>query len=524
MSSVRQRAPVGDRRPSPRARPTFSVLLLVAGGGGFLAALAFPPLSVPAVALLGTALGLWAMLRAETARVGAACGFLWGVAFGAALFRWALALDLVAYLALVPVQAAFWAVTGALVHVVGRRTSGGWWVLGAAAAWTTVETVRFRWPLGGFEWAQLGWASADLPTRHAAAIVGTIGVTALTVALAAGLASLAIDRRRWRPLAVAAAATVALSGLGALGWTSPNGSLHVGVVQIDDPCPGAFAADCPGLAARQLDAFADGLEKLETDPDLMLWGEGTLREPTAEEAGESAVRATTGLPAPLLSGTVNRGGPGRFYQRNVLYDTDGGVLAVYSKRQPVPFGEYVPFRDVLGGIGDVGRLVPTDLVPGEGPVAMPVPVGDETVDLGTVVSWEVTFSRLVRDAARVGEAVAVLTTQGSYGPDQPVSDQLIGAAQLRAAEFGQSMVIAATTGRSVVVLPGGALASTPTALYAADTMEAEVPLRVGRTPFAWWGEAPVIVVAFLVTAGSLAGWGRRHRGRDGGPVSDAAAG
>ena len=500
-----ERRAEGARTASPSSALPLPWGMAVAFLSGALTTLSFPPTRLPGAVLLGAAAGMWAMARMPSGRRGAACGLAWGLGFGSLMFRWALELDLVAYLGLVPLQAAFWALTGAAVARTARSGLDGRWVVTVAAVWTLVEAIRARWPLSGFEWGQLGLASADLPVREAAAVVGALGLTGLTVAVAASLVVLANRPARWRPLALSILAVGVLTGVGMLPWTSDDGELTVAVVQVDDPCPGEFAADCPNLRARLLEALVAGTAGLEDEPDLLLWGEGTLRADSPEEAGEVLHQDAGTLPAPLLAGITNPGEPGRYHNRNVLYDTDGEVLAHYSKRKPVPFGEYVPWRSTLGGIAEVGRLVPSDAIPGEDAVPMDVS-GGRSATLGTVVSWEVTFSRLVRDAGRVGQGVAALTTQASYGPDQPVSDQLLGAAQLRAAELDQPVIVAATTGRSAVAMPGGELVGS-TALYAGDTLEIDVPLRSGSTPYALWGEVPIIVVAAGVIGAMW--WSRR---------------
>lgn len=481
---------------SPSARASLPLRLVVAAAGGGLTTLAFPPTALAPAAVLGPALGLWAAGIAARAREGGLVGLAWGLAFGFTLFTWTLELHVAAYLALAPVQAVFFAALGAGVAWLAPL-GAGWWLLGSAGLWTLVEALRGRVPLGGFEWGQLGLALADVPVRHAAAILGALGATGLVAGVAAGLAGLARTPGAWRgagPLRALAAAVAALVGLALLGtvpWTSPRGELDIAIVQTDDPCPGAFSVDCPNVRERTQDGLLEEGERLEATPDLLLWGEGSLRGDDPDDAGRRLLERTgAALPAPLLAGITSPVPPDRFDNRNVLYTAEGEAVAWYAKRQPVPFGEYVPFRAQLGWIGEVGRLVPRDMV--RGGEAAPLAVPDADAELGSVVSWEVTFARLVRDAALVGDAVVTLTTQASYGT-APVSDQLLGAAQLRAVETGRAQIVAATTGRSAIIEPDGSREGT-TALFAADHLEGTIALRQGRTPYLWWGDLPAILL------------------------------
>lgn len=493
------------------ARPVPWGLSLFAFIGGAITTLAFPTTRVPGLSVLGPAVGLWTFARAGNWRVGALCGLAWGLGFSALMFRWTLELHPAAYVALGLVQALYWLVTGAVSGELVGRLSRTRWVIAVSATWTLVETLRSRWPLGGFEWGQLGLATADLPVRQGAAIVGTIGLTALSVGLAAGLVAWVHrprDQRAWVPLLTVIVLMLCVVMLGRVGWTTPAGELDVAVVQVDDPCPGEFAADCPDVRDRLLRRFIDGTALLSGDQTLTLWGESILDGPTLAAAGNELVATTGKLAAPLLTGVDTTAPLGRFYRWNALYTSDGELLDAYAKRQPVPFGEYVPFRGLLGGIGDVGRLVPRDMVAGDPPRLLTLPTDDGPVGIGTVVSWEVTFSRLVRDSSVDSNVLATLTTQASYGTS-PVSDQLLGAAQLRAAELGKSMIVSATTGRSALIAPDGRRLAT-TGLFKAGILEGTVPLREGSTPFARWGEWPVLTlaVASLLAAVSWPGYAR----------------
>lgn len=499
---------------------SWAVVATAALLGGAATSLAFAPMRVVWVAIVGPAVGLWAFSRAPTVRTGTLAGLLYGFTFTFLTFRWMLELDLIAYVVLCVLQSCFWALTGGLTRWMSRL-GPAWWVVGVAATWTLVELVRARFPVSGFEWGQLGLTAADTIVRRAAAVVGTLGLTGLMVALAAGVTVVIVQRtlRSAVPLAVAVAALIGVTALGTVSWTTPGETLRVALVQTDPPCAGEFAQDCPDYSDVLLGMYVDRTRTLDTSPDLIIWGEDALYGGEALEAvGRQFVERHGPLPAPLLAGTATPGEPGRFLRWAALFDTDGTSLGGYAKRRPVPFGEYVPLRSLLGGISDVGRLVPSDMVPGRATSPLAVPVGGGTVDIAAAVSWEVSFSRLVRDVARHADGMATLTTVSSYGTTA-ASDQLLTTAQLRAAEHQKPMAVAATTGQSAMIDPTGELVA-KTALLQRDDMTADMPLRAGLTPFGRMGDVPVAVVA---AAALLLVVLRLRRGPAEGATQDPAA-
>lgn len=482
--------------------------LLAAGGvaaalpAGALTAVAFPPHGSLPAGLVGLLAGLWLWRKSPGRLSAAARGFLFGLGVFATLLGWSSRFGAAAYVGLALAQAAFLALAWALVG--GRHLPAARWWVAAAGGWTLMEVFRSRWPLGGFEWGQLAHPAGELPLGAAAAVAGSAGVTGLVVALGAAGVVAAESRRAWAPrlLPVTAAAVLALAlaALGSLPWTRPAGQLTVGIVQVNPPCPERPAVDCPGHRRLLLERFVAGTERLDDPVDLLLWGEGALGGMDPQLAGAEVQARSGRLPAMLLAGVTTPVSPGGFYNRNVLFDPDGKLLASYTKRHPVPFGEYVPARSLLAPVGDAGRLVPNDMIRGTEAGRIPT----SAAPVGTVSSWELSFAREVRAAGRVGQAVVTLTSQTSYGTD-PVSDQLLGIARLRALELQKPMVVAATSGRSAVIGPSGDLRAR-TRLFSSDVLVATVPLHTGSTPYARAGDWPVA----LAGAAALL-WGTRPR-------------
>lgn len=488
---------------TPASQPARRVLWppLVAMLAGGVAALGFPAVDQPLLALLGVGLMLGVARRAPSALLAITTGAAFGLGFFGMLLGWSLRFGAVAWAVLVSSQALFFAPIGfAAFRLRFRHLS---FAAGVAATWVAMEALRARWPLGGFEWGQLGYVWHDASLRRIAGAVGVLGLTGLTVFTAAAVVALAATVRagvggqaRRRLLLV----VVPVLGVAALfpgGATTPAGRLRVAVVQIAPVCSGP-SVDCPGEDLALLNAHVAGTRTVPDDVDLIVWGESAVGAADARTGG-ATLAGLLDLPAPLLTGVTSPAERGRFLNQNVLYSRDGQVQQFYLKRHPVPFGEYVPARALLGRIGDVGRLVPADMAPGAQPGVLTV----GPWRLSTVSSFELSFAREVRAGGAAANAVTAITTESSYGRSA-VSDQLLAIAQLRAVELGRSVLVAATTGRSAIIDPDGTIRAR-TGLLSPGVLVDDLVLATGSTPYARTGDLPVIALAVV----AIAATGRR---------------
>jgi apolipoprotein N-acyltransferase len=256
--------------------------------------------------------------------------------------------------------------------------------------------------------------------------------------------------------------------------TDDSGTIRVGAVQGNGPA--AYADE--RAANEVLDSQLAASTALESEPvDVVLWPEGGVdSDPVAEPRIArvlSAAAATYGAPVLLNAASAE---DGLFYNTSFLW-TEDGVEATHAKRHPVPFGEYVPGRDVYGAI--VPGLV--DLLQREYTAGDDSPVFDlDQARVGLAICFDVVFDDVILEGLRDGAQVFMFQTNNAdfRGTDENL--QQVAVARMRAIETGRSVVNVSTTGTSQIFAPDGSTLQT-LASDVAGLMAAEVELRDGLT-------------------------------------------
>ncbi len=305
-----------------------------------------------------------------------------------------------------------------------------------------------------------------------------------------------------------AAGAVLLAGLAVPTPTdAQQGSLTVAAVQGNVPRPGLeFNAerravlDNHATATRDLAAAVDRGETRR--PDLVVWPENAsdidpFRNPDAEQVISGAVDA---VDAPTLLGTLVRGADGRTRNTSLLWMPGQGPVDEYVKRAPVPFAEYVPYREVFRAItpliDQAGDMVGGDQV---GLVDVPLQSGD-VVPVGDLICFEVLVDHLVADTVDAGAQVLVVQTNNATFGFSDESVQQLAMSRVRAVETGRTVVHASTVGVSAVVLPDGTEVER-SSLFTQEVLTATVPLRDTLTTASRLGEWP----EWLLVGGGILG-------------------
>jgi apolipoprotein N-acyltransferase len=460
---------------------------------------AFPPLDLGPLAFIAPIPFFWAIRRVERGVEAATLGFVWGSLFFGVLLYWISVLGFIAWFPLIIALGAYFATYALIIWSFRLWPAWRWWLI-AVGAWVGIEFVRSRFPFGGFPWGNIGYAASGFdPLLGTLQWLGPDGWTILAVAFSSGVALMIENRQEnWRYVVDPAVAILLLAIAGSLFPPRADGtSMRVAIVQGNSPCP---MVHCQNENRR---IYESHLALTKTIPDngadLVVWPESSTGSPYEPE-GNDAVRGAIISEAARIGAYFLVGGsrivePDAFVNVNVMYSPDGVKLGEYHKRHPVPFGETVPLRGLLGFIPQLDQ-VPRDMIPGTEPTVFPI---DEE-SLGSVISFEGAFTRSIQTVAANGAQLMVVTTNESSYDETAASDQLIDMTRVNAASIGQDLVHAAITGRSTFITAGGSVGE-KTNLYQDAVIYGDVKTRAaGPTPFTrlpYWPMALALAASLL---------------------------
>jgi apolipoprotein N-acyltransferase len=440
-------------------------------------------------------------------------GLYWiGYAFlvDAPTFAWLLPfaiLGLPAYLAL------FTAFGFALARLVW--TSDASRVLALAASLTIAEWLRGHM-LSGFPWNAFGYALTEpLALAQTASLIGLWGLTFLSVAIFASPAVLidgaARGRRPWLAPALALLLLVAMGIYGgvrlALQPTRQVAGVKLRIMQPNLPQDARFNYSAKAEVMQKYLTLSDRATGPQStgvrDVNILIWPESAFPFFLTREADAMAQIADL-LPkgTVLITGAVRApdAPPGaritRAYNSIYVIDHDGSVLSVYDKLHLVPFGEYLPFQDLMEKLGfEQLTKVSGGFIAGLRRKPMDVPGAPRMLPL---ICYEAVFPGDVAARDERPGWIVNLTNDGwfgiSTGPYQHLQQ-----ARLRAIEEGLPLVRAANTGVSAVIDPLGRIVAR-LGLGTEGVLDSGLPPAIPPTIYARLGDIPaaVLVAAALI--------------------------
>lgn len=330
----------------------------------------------------------------------------------------------------------------------------------AAAAWTVAEWFQtVGW--WGVPWGRLplGQIDATLLVRSSA-LFGSYFVT-FTIIAVNFLLAMALMKTDARKLGVSLAVALFCTNL-ALGVAvtvsyKDNGDIvRVAAAQGNVSSSDKWNSDrldntkkiYAELTENAADDGADIVVWPETALPYVLFRNESLRTYVSDLAKQNQVTI-------LVSAFTEDDESGLLLNSLIEVRPDGSFgETVYSKQRLVPFGEFVPMRELImfliPPLANVGML-DDDLLAGSESIV----IKTESGNIGCGICFDSIYEVLILDSVRSGAELIAISTNDSWFSDSAALDMHNSQSRLRAIETGRYVVRSANTGISSVIDPLG---------------------------------------------------------------------
>jgi apolipoprotein N-acyltransferase len=428
-------------------------------------------------------------------------------------FAWALPL---AVLALPAGLAIFYGLATLAARLVWSDDLGR--IAALALAFGVAEWLRAT-VLTGFPWNAVGYVAMPIPLlMQSVALTGLFGMSALAVFVFATPALLANRRHLRGGVVLALLLVLAHAGYGSWRLTQVSvddaQTLSVRIVQPSiDQSEKWDGAARDRIFSRFLELSALPPAEGAAPPQLIVWPETSF--PFLLTDRPDALVALSGLlqegqllaaGAVRVEGSVSDGGV-RYYNSILMINDQGEIVDGYDKVHLVPFGEYIPFEEVLARFG-LRQLV--QAFPGftAGSQRRTLDAG-EGVRLLPFICYEIIFPA-ENGLASESNLIVNVTNDAWFG-DTPGPFQHFRQSQIRSVMLGLPMVRAANNGISGMVDPYGRIVDA-FQLEAVGVLDVDISLARASPPplgATQWGQVSVFVGLVLLIVGAAATSRRR---------------
>ena len=387
---------------------------------------------------------------------------------------------------------------------------GPWRILTFAGAWTAGELLR-GYALTGFPWNLIGDAWSFSPVMsQTAALIGSYGLSFVTMAIAASPAALkgrALNAPRgWAPVILSVGVLAVMGAGGAvrvLGGTFDTvPGVHLRIVQAN--IPQAQKWDVKHREDVLLKYMTMSAEETTDSSDItVIWPESSIPYFIDQEVARRVLIGRLARPGGHVILGVPRyrrhaDGQLDFWNSLEVLDDEGRQLAIYDKAHLVPFGEYLPLRWLFAPLG-IDKLVEVgdgDFLAGPGRKTIDVP---GLPPFSPLICYEAIFPGQVADESHHPAWILNITNDAWFG-NSAGPRQHFAMVRMRAIEEGVPVVRAAVTGISGIIDPYGRVRR-KLPLGVAGVIDGNLPEPImGRTLFSRVGNWIVVLIVVVALA------------------------
>ena len=368
------------------------------------------------------------------------------------------------------------------------------------------------WLFTGFPWTFVGYSCVEGPLAAYAPLLGVRGIN-LILYLIAGSVALTI-LRQFIYLPVAGVILIAAVLIKGISFTSPiEGSSQVTLVQgnITQAVRWKSSMVMPTIAT-----YWDLSKKPLQEGRIVIWPESAI--PLFTKDALTFLNDFNAV-AKAYDATLVTGIQHLEYQ-NKNRTTHNSIIALgeygeildpnelirYDKRHLVPFGEFVPFQDLLRPLGSIFNFPMSNFTPGEDKQE-PLQIGD--LKLNPAICYESVFPELIAslDESEVN-GILMLSNDSWFGPTRG-PQQHLSISRMRTLELQKPMLRVTNSGITAFINEKGVVEkSLP--VNEKGVLDLEFKAFQGQTLYSRFGNLPLFIICLDLFIWSLRALKKGH--------------
>ncbi|MBL4831888.1 MAG: apolipoprotein N-acyltransferase [Aliivibrio sp.] len=482
-------------------RPVLAVFV------GALTTLAFAPYSLWPIALLTPAILLY-LLQNQSLKTVMTIGFSWGFGQFSTGISWIhISIDtfggipkagsLLLMFLLVSYLSAFPALFSLLLTKLFPQQSRHKYLIAAPLLWITIDWLR-GWLFTGFPWLWLGYSQIDSPLASFAPVLGVEAITLLSVLISGSLAYSLLKKQLTLLVIPLVIALISVS-LHWVNWVTPvpERSKEVALIQgnIDQATKWVPKYRWPNIM-KYMD-----LTRKNWDADIIIWPEAAI--PAVEgditrflHNADNAARLNN---SSIITGIVGQSINGQFFNNIITLgvNSDGEynyqTKSRYSKHHLLPFGEFVPFENILRPIAPLFNLPMSSFKRGK---YVQPNVNANGAQLVATLCYEIVYGEQVRqNTTDESDYILTLSNDAWFG-DSIGPLQHMEMARMRALELGKPLIRSTNNGVTAITDYRGKIVDILPQFKTAVLRSTVVPTD-GTTPYRRWGSWPLYLITLI---------------------------
>ncbi len=513
----------------------------------------FAPLGLWPISLASFAMLIYLLVQTESIKTSFRLGWLWGlghftitlqwIAFSFTFqdampvwLGWGAVVGLALYLAIYPAIAS--ASARWLSAKLGLETHSNGGAIGfiflLSATWILSEWLRSVL-FTGFGWNPISASMLDTFLAGFLPWIGSYGVSALVI-IVAGISMMLLRQLTWTQIRAKNYWGLALIPL--LFFISleifhtfikkpNNGPVDITIVQPNIGQADKYRSDSRQVNYQKLTQLSSppiGNRNLDKEKArIIFWSEDAIPDYLESGYPQRAYFNTMGGSAENALAEIGKimgphdilmtGGTRLEFEDNALLGARNSVMALkknaandsaelfatYDKAHLLPFGEYLPFRNILEPLG-LARLVPGEIDFWPGPKPETITIASDHPEFGGVkigiqICYELVFSGRIIDRDNRPDFIFSPSNDAWFGPWGPPQHEAQG--RLRAIEEGLPVLRVTPTGVSSIIESDGYVTD-QIAAGVAGRIDTVMPSSGPPTFFAKHGNAIPITFALLI--------------------------